>query len=117
MAQGAVVLMPSGLMLFLGAWGIRRQDAVWRDEAVTYDMAHRGLAELWATLLHVDAVHGLYYVLMHRWFAGYDATLRGAFGDTVGLRLPSVAAMTVAAAGSRCWGSAWSAGARGCWRA
>ncbi|BDH09471.1 hypothetical protein HOK021_06500 [Streptomyces hygroscopicus] len=98
-AQGAVVLMPAGLMLFLGAWGIRRQDAIWRDEAVTYDMAHRGLADLWATLQHVDVVHGLYYVLMHLWFAGYDATLRGAFGDAVGLRLPSVAAMTVAAAG------------------
>ncbi|MFF9781444.1 glycosyltransferase family 39 protein [Streptomyces nigrescens] len=99
MAQGAAVLMPAGLMLFLGAWGIRRQDAIWRDEAVTYDMAHRSLADLWSTLLHVDVVHGLYYALMHVWFAGYDATFRGAFGDAVGLRLPSVAAMTVAAAG------------------
>lgn len=98
-AQGAVVLMPVGLMLFLGAWGIRRQDAIWRDEAVTYDMAHRGLADLWHTLQHVDVVHGLYYALMHLWFAGYDATLRGTFGDAVGLRLPSVVAMTVAAAG------------------
>ncbi|MFG2095333.1 hypothetical protein [Streptomyces sp. NPDC048612] len=86
-------------MLFLGAWGIRRQDAIWRDEAVTYDMAHRGLAGLWSTLQHVDVVHGLYYALMHLWFAGYDATLRGALGDAVGLRLPSVVAMTVAAAG------------------
>ncbi|MEV0368409.1 glycosyltransferase family 39 protein [Streptomyces sp. NPDC050636] len=97
--RGAVVLVPSMLMLFLGAWGIRRQDAIWRDEAVTYDMAHRSLAELWPTLMHVDVVHGLYYALMHCWFAGYDATLGGVLGDVTGLRLPSVAAMTVAAAG------------------
>ncbi|MFI0907173.1 glycosyltransferase family 39 protein [Streptomyces sioyaensis] len=99
MAQGAVVLMPSGLMLFLGAWGIRRQDAVWRDEAVTYDMAHRSLADLWPTLQHVDVVHGLYYALMHCWFLVYDATLGDVLGAVIGLRLPSVAAMTAAAAG------------------
>ncbi|MEU9113875.1 glycosyltransferase family 39 protein [Streptomyces sp. NPDC048483] len=98
-AQGAVVLTPSGLMLLLGAWGIRRQDAIWRDEAVTYDVAHRSLADLWPTLQHVDAVHGLYYALMHAWFLGYDATLGGALGEVIGLRLPSVAAMTAAAAG------------------
>ncbi|MFD5397484.1 hypothetical protein ACFWJW_25100 [Streptomyces sp. NPDC127097] len=42
-----VVLMPAGLMLLLGVWGIRRQDAIWRDEAVTYDMAYRSPADLW----------------------------------------------------------------------
>ncbi|MFI9049311.1 glycosyltransferase family 39 protein [Streptomyces sp. NPDC053427] len=94
-----MVLTPSGLMLLLGAWGIRRQEAIWRDEAVTYDMAHRALADLWPTLRHVDAVHGLYYALMHLWFAGYDAALGGALGEVIGLRLPSVAAMTAAAAG------------------
>ncbi|MGW1789794.1 glycosyltransferase family 39 protein [Streptomyces tubercidicus] len=93
------MLLPSGLMLSLGAWGIRRQDAIWRDEAVTYDMAHRSLADLWHTLQHVDVVHGLYYALMHLWFRVYDVALGGAFGEAVGLRLPSVAAMTVAAAG------------------
>ncbi|WP_254069022.1 glycosyltransferase family 39 protein, partial [Streptomyces sp. TM32] len=91
--------MPSGLMLVLGAWGIRRQDAVWRDEAVTYDMAHRSLADLWLTLQHVDVVHGLYYALMHCWFLVYDATLGDVLGAVIGLRLPSVAAMTAAAAG------------------
>ncbi|MGW7575794.1 glycosyltransferase family 39 protein [Streptomyces sp. NPDC054765] len=86
-------------MLFLGAWGIRRQDAIWRDEAVTYDMAHRSLADLWHTLLHADVVHGLYYALMHLWFRVYDVTLDVTLGEVVGLRLPSVAAMTAAAAG------------------
>ncbi|MGW2628338.1 glycosyltransferase family 39 protein [Streptomyces chattanoogensis] len=94
-----MVLTPCGLMLLLGAWGIRRQDAIWRDEAVTYDMAHRSLADLWPTLQHVDVVHGLYYVLMHAWFRVYDATLGGSLGEAVGLRLPSAVAMTAAAAG------------------
>ncbi|ARF59535.1 hypothetical protein B1H19_17870 [Streptomyces gilvosporeus] len=94
-----MVLPPAGLMLLLGAWGIRRQDAVWRDEAVTYDMAHRSLADLWSTLQHADVVHGLYYALMHVWFLVYDATLGTALGEAIGLRLPSVAAMTAAAAG------------------
>ncbi|KUL33913.1 hypothetical protein ADL22_31745 [Streptomyces sp. NRRL F-4489] len=98
-----MVWIPAGLTLILGLWGIRRQDAVWRDEAVTYDMAHRGLPDLWATLLHVDVVHGLYYALMHGWFAVYDTTLGPALGDpagpAIGLRLPSVAAMAAAAAG------------------
>ncbi|GAB7032908.1 hypothetical protein AB0G35_06500 [Streptomyces sp. NPDC021749] len=93
------MLMPSGVMLLLGAWGIRRRDGVWRDEAVTYDMAHRSLPDLWHTLLHVDVVHGLYYALMHVWFRVYDAALDGTFGEVVGLRLPSVAAMTAATAG------------------
>lgn len=93
------MLVPAGLMLFLGAWGIRRQDAIWRDEAVTWDMAHRSLADLWPTLQHADVVHGLYYALMHLWFRVYDVTLGGTFGDAVGLRLPSMAAMTAAAAG------------------
>ncbi|MCZ1009391.1 hypothetical protein O1L68_24255 [Streptomyces lydicus] len=115
-AQSAVVLLPSGLMLLLGAWGIRRQDAIWRDEAVTYDMAHRSLADLWPTLQHVDVVHGLYYALMHLWFRVYDVALGGAFGEAVGLRLPSVAAMTAAAAGVALLGSAWSGGGRGCRR-
>ncbi|WP_150237669.1 glycosyltransferase family 39 protein [Streptomyces albofaciens] len=79
-------------MLLTGLWGIRRQGSMWRDEAVTYDMAHRTLAELWPTLQTVDAVHGLYYVLMRGWFLVFD-------GGVVALRLPSVVAMAAAAAG------------------
>lgn len=97
--QGTVMLVPSGLILLLAAWGIRRQDAMWRDEAVTYDMAHRSPADLWPTLQHVDVVHGLYYALMHVWSRVYDVTLGGFLGDAVGLRLPSAVAMTAAAAG------------------
>ncbi|WP_430379295.1 glycosyltransferase family 39 protein [Streptomyces sp. B1-3] len=62
------------------------------DEAVTYDMAHRPLPVLWATLGHADAVHGFYYLLMHGVFRLWE-------GGVVALRLPSVVAMACAAAG------------------
>lgn len=67
---------------------------MWRDEVVTYDMARRSLPDLWATLAEVDAVHGLYYLLLHglfRVFGGVDPLLV--------LRLPSVLA-TAAATGT-----------------
>ena len=68
-----------------GLWGIERQDSMWRDESVTYQVAHRPLGELWGLLGHIDAVHGLYYLLMHTVFALWD-------GGLVALRLPSVLA-------------------------
>jgi mannosyltransferase len=86
------VLAPLTVSLVLGLWGIRREGSSWRDEAVTYEMAHRSLPDLWRTLENIDAVHGLYYVLMHALFALFD-------GGLVTLRLPSVLAMSAAAAG------------------
>jgi mannosyltransferase len=70
---------------------VRRGGAWWRDEAVTYDMARRGLPDMWATLGHNDAVHGLYYLVVHgllRVFNDADPLLV--------LRLPSVLAVAVA---------------------
>lgn len=65
---------------------------MWHDEAVTLDLASRGLPDLWRTLGNVDAVHGAYYLLMHGLF--------GLFGtDLLVLRLPSVLAGALAAAG------------------
>ncbi|MCF1595470.1 glycosyltransferase family 39 protein [Streptomyces muensis] len=78
--------------LALGLWGIDRQDSMWRDESVTYQVAHRPLGELWGLLGHIDAVHGLYYLLMHAVFALWDNGL-------LALRLPSVLATAAAAAG------------------
>lgn len=41
----------------------------WYDEAATISAAYsRSLAQLWQMLGNVDAVHGLYYLLMHGWF-------------------------------------------------
>ncbi|GGW82218.1 glycosyltransferase family 39 protein [Streptomyces lomondensis] len=65
---------------------------MWRDESVTYQVAHRSLGELWGLLGEIDAVHGLYYLLMHAVFAAWD-------GGLTALRLPSVLATALAAAG------------------
>ncbi|MFD9905485.1 hypothetical protein [Streptomyces sp. NPDC059063] len=75
---------------------------MWRDEAVTYDMAHRDLSGLWRTLGTADAVHGLYYLVMHGLFA--VCSLFGSVDPLLVLRLPSVVAMAVAAAGVACVG-------------
>ncbi|MEU6220599.1 hypothetical protein ABZ845_24265 [Streptomyces sp. NPDC047022] len=75
----------------LGLWGLSRQHSVWRDEAATWQVAQRSVPGIWRMLGQVDAVHGLYYLLMHELFA--------CFGPgTTTLRLPSVLAMAVAAA-------------------
>ena len=41
----------------------------WYDEAATISASYsRSLPELWQMVGHVDAVHALYYLLMHGWF-------------------------------------------------
>ncbi|KOG89382.1 hypothetical protein ADK38_14590, partial [Streptomyces varsoviensis] len=64
----AAVLLPAAVMLGLGLWGLDR-GGMWRDEGATFQLARRSLPELWHALGHVDAVHGLYYLLMH-WLLG-----------------------------------------------
>lgn len=84
-------LIPMLWTLALGLWGLSRQHSVWRDEAATWQVAQRSVPGIWRMLGQVDAVHGLYYLLMHELFA--------CFGPgTTTLRLPSVLAMAVAAA-------------------
>ncbi|HWS91579.1 MAG TPA: glycosyltransferase family 39 protein [Mycobacterium sp.] len=47
----------------------------WYDEAATISASYsRSLAQLWRMLGNVDAVHGLYYVLMHGWFQIFPPT-------------------------------------------
>ncbi|MBY8341699.1 glycosyltransferase family 39 protein [Streptomyces sp. KC 17012] len=93
----ATVLVPVLLSLGLGLWGVRRGGGLWRDEAVTYDMAHRPLPDLWATLGNADAVHGLHYLLLHGLFDILGGL--GGLDPLLVLRLPSVLA-TAAAAGT-----------------
>ncbi|MFD7278285.1 glycosyltransferase family 39 protein [Streptomyces sp. NPDC059862] len=89
-SRALTAAVPAGLVIALGLWGITRQDSMWRDEAATWQVAHRSLPEIWQLLGHADVVHGLYYALMHVMF--------GVFGDSLlTLRLPSVLAMAVAA--------------------
>ncbi|WP_445517065.1 glycosyltransferase family 39 protein [Streptomyces sp. NEAU-174] len=92
-AAGLVpALVPAGLALALGLWGIRRENSMWRDESTTYQVAHRSVGEILRLLGDADVVHGLYYLFMHGVFALWD-------GGLVALRLPSVLAMAAAAAG------------------
>src|SRR5215217_3121713 len=47
----------------------------WYDEAATISASYsRSLGQLWQMLGNVDAVHGLYYVLMHGWFTLFPPT-------------------------------------------
>ncbi|MYR58532.1 hypothetical protein GTY54_20600, partial [Streptomyces sp. SID625] len=71
----APAALPAALALALGLWGIGRRDSMWRDESVTHQVAHRSLGDLGRLLGHIDAVHGLYYLLMHAVFALWDGGL------------------------------------------
>jgi mannosyltransferase len=47
----------------------------WYDEAATISASYsRSLKQLWQMLSNVDAVHGLYYLIMHGWFQIFPAT-------------------------------------------
>ncbi|MGW7622656.1 hypothetical protein ACWGLG_44025 [Streptomyces antimycoticus] len=77
------------VMLALGLWGLDR-GTMWRDESATYQMARRTLPQIRDALGTVDAVHGLYYLLMHPLLALYPSE--------VTMRLPSVLAAVAATA-------------------
>ncbi|WP_405853880.1 glycosyltransferase family 39 protein [Streptomyces sp. NBC_01515] len=91
-AEAAVVIAPVALTIALGLWGIRRQNTMWGDESVTYQLAHRDLSQIWLTAQHIDLVHVLYYAVMHEIFGHFG-------GGLLTLRLPSVLAMSLAASG------------------
>jgi mannosyltransferase len=47
----------------------------WYDEAATISASYsRSLGQLWQMLNNVDAVHGLYYLIMHGWFQIFPPT-------------------------------------------
>ncbi|MFJ9869596.1 glycosyltransferase family 39 protein [Streptomyces sp. NPDC101165] len=82
------VSLPALVMFGFGFWGLDR-GGMWRDEAVTFQVARRTVPQIWRLLHGVDAVHGLYYLLMH-------AVLGIRPGEVV-LRLPSVCAAALTA--------------------
>ncbi|WP_435056809.1 glycosyltransferase family 39 protein [Streptomyces capoamus] len=79
----AVVGLPVLVALALGAWGLDR-GGMWRDEAVSLQVGRRTVPQIWRLLHDVDAVHGLYYLLLHAVLAVHP-------GEVV-LRLPSLCA-------------------------
>jgi len=61
------------LTVALSAAGSARP-SLWFDEAATLSAATRPLPALWRMTGNIDAVHGLYYLMMHGWFAVFPAT-------------------------------------------
>lgn len=80
-AEVVAVVVPVAVMLALGLWGLDR-GGMWGDEGVTYLVGRRTVPQIWHLLHGVDAVHGLYYLLMHAVLAVHPGE--------VALRLPSV---------------------------
>ncbi|HEY2443961.1 MAG TPA: glycosyltransferase family 39 protein [Streptosporangiaceae bacterium] len=91
-------------MAAFGLWGLERDSSMGNDEVATRWAARLPLHGLAHLLSHVDAVHGLYYLLMHGWMA---------IGTSpAAMRIPSVISMTAGAAmiaviGRRLTGSGW----------
>lgn len=79
------------LTVTLSAAGAARP-SLWFDEAATMSAATRTVPELWRMVGNIDVVHGLYYLLMHGWYAVFPAT---EFAS----RLSSALAAGLAAAG------------------
>src|SRR6516165_9366787 len=85
------VIAPAIVTLAVMLWGITAP-AYWADEMDTVSAESRSLPQLVQLLGHVDAVHGLYYLLM--W-----PVVQAAGPGELATRLPSAVAMAAAAAG------------------
>jgi mannosyltransferase len=103
-ARYGPVLVPVAAVTVAGTWGLARSGSMGNDEVATRWAALLSLRELAHLLRHIDAVHGLYYLVMHCWAViGSSPTV---------LRVPSVIAMAIAAGliaviGRRLTGSGW----------
>ncbi|GEP28413.1 mannosyltransferase [Cryobacterium levicorallinum] len=81
--------LSTGVISFSGSW----VPSVWTDEQATLSGATRPIPEMFTLVTHtLDAVHGLYYFLMHYWFA-----LVGVHDWS--FRLPSAIAVALAVFG------------------
>jgi len=64
-----------GMLAAAISLGGAARPSFWYDEAATISASYsRSLGQLWRMLGNVDAVHGLYYVLMHGWFQIFPPT-------------------------------------------
>jgi mannosyltransferase len=85
------LILPPAVTMVVMLWGISAP-SYWRDESATLSATERSYPQMLAMLGHIDAVHGLYYLLL--WPVVHLAGA-GEF-DT---RLPSAIAMAAAALG------------------
>jgi mannosyltransferase len=81
-----------GLLAFVVSIAGAGRPSLWLDEAATISGSTRSLPQMWSLLGQVDGVHGLYYLLMHGWFAIFPVTEFWA-------RVPSALLIGGAAAG------------------
>ncbi|MBO0824241.1 MAG: glycosyltransferase family 39 protein, partial [Actinobacteria bacterium] len=107
LAWWAPALLAAAAMTVAGLWGLARDSAMGNDEIATRWAALLGLRDLGHLLSHGDAVHGLYYLIMHAWVA-----IGGS--SPAALRVPSVIAMVIAVAlatvlARKLTGSGWAA--------
>ena len=105
-ARYGPIVVPAAAMAVAGVVGLARASSMGNDEVATRWAALLSVRELAHLLRHVDAVHGLYYLLMHGWVA--------VGSSPAVLRIPSVIAMAVGAAviailARRLTGSGWAA--------
>jgi mannosyltransferase len=105
-AKYAPVGVAAAVMAVLGIWGLARDSSMGNDEVATRWAALLSLRDLAHLLNTVDAVHGLYYLIMHVWVA--------VGSSPAVLRIPSVIAMVAAVAltailARRLTGSGWAA--------
>ena len=105
-ARYGPIVVPAAAMAVAGVVGLARASSMGNDEVATRWAALLSLRELAHLVRHVDAVHGLYYLLMHAWVA--------VGSSPAVLRIPSVIAMAVGAAvvailARRLTGSGWAA--------
>ncbi|MEZ0363217.1 hypothetical protein ACAG26_05870 [Mycobacterium sp. pUA109] len=69
--DAVLVAVFAGILSAAGA----SHPSMWFDEAATVSAAaDRSVPELWRLLGHIDAVHGLYYLVMHGWYAVFPVT-------------------------------------------
>ena len=87
--SGYWLAAPPAVTLIVGLWGVTARP-YWGDELDTVSAVSRSLPQLARLLGHVDAVHGLYYLLL--W-----PVVRVAGVGEFTTRLPSVVAMAGAA--------------------
>ena len=88
-AQLLLPVLAAVLTAAVAFWGMTVPQ-FWFDEAATISATNRPFGSLLRLLQDVDAVHGLYYVLMHPWVA--------LFGTSeLAMRTPSALALTLAA--------------------
>lgn len=63
-----------GTFAFLISAAGSGRPSFWEDEAATISASTRTPSQIWNLLTTVDAVHGLYYLLVNGWFAVFPAT-------------------------------------------